>query len=118
VEQPELHLNPKVQTRLADFFLSMALLGKQCLIETHSEYLITRLRLRSVLAEGDSFSNLMKLYFVEKNNGRSEFRSVKINEYGAIVDWPSGFFDQSQREVEDILLAAANKMKNLSASRK
>jgi predicted ATPase len=27
IEQPELHLNPKVQTRLADFFLSMALVG-------------------------------------------------------------------------------------------
>src|SRR5262249_40899913 len=99
IEQPELHLNPKVQTRLADFFLSMALLGKQCLIETHSEYLITRLRLRSVMAEGSSLAGLMKLYFVEKRNGVSHYRDVKINEYGAVEDWPTGFFDQSQREI-------------------
>jgi hypothetical protein len=48
-EQPELHLHPKVQARLADFFLSVALIGKQCLLETHSEYLIDRFRRRVAL---------------------------------------------------------------------
>lgn len=109
LEQPELHLNPKVQTRLADFFLSMAMLGKQCLIETHSEYLINRLRLRSVLAEGASVSELLKLYFVEKAGGLTTYRDVRVNEYGTILDWPSGFFDQNQREIEAIILAASQK---------
>jgi predicted ATPase len=109
LEQPELHLNPKVQTRLADFFLSMALLHKQCLIETHSEYLINRLRLRAAEASGKSVSDLIKLYFVEKTNGFTTYRDVVINEYGTIVRWPRGFFDQSQREIEEILLAADRK---------
>jgi predicted ATPase len=112
LEQPELHLNPKVQTRLGDFFLSMALLGKQCLIETHSEYLINRLRFRAAAAPTDSLSKLMTLYFVEKHEGVTAYRNVVINEFGAIVDWPAGFFDQSQREVEDILLAATRKAKS------
>ena len=109
LEQPELHLNPKVQTRLADFFLSMAMLRKQCLIETHSEYLINRLRLRSALAEGTSVSELLKLYFVEKTGGLTTYRDVRINEYGTIRDWPKGFFDQNQREIEAIILAASEK---------
>jgi hypothetical protein len=112
LEQPELHLNPKVQTRLGDFFLSMALLGKQCLIETHSEYLINRLRYRAASEPTDSLSKLMTLYFVEKQAHGTAYRSVVINEFGTIVDWPSGFFDQSQREVEDILLAATKKAKS------
>ncbi len=111
LEQPELHLNPKVQTRLGDFFLSMALLGKQCMIETHSEYLINRLRYRAASAPTDSLSKLMRLYFVEKQEGVTVYRDVVINEFGSIVDWPVGFFDQSQREVEDILLAATRKAK-------
>ncbi|MBN0459309.1 AAA family ATPase, partial [Pseudomonas aeruginosa] len=45
-EQPELHLHPKIQSRLCDLFLVMAQTGTQCIIETHSEYLINRLRLR------------------------------------------------------------------------
>lgn len=116
LEQPELHLNPKVQTRLGDFFLSMALLGKQCLVETHSEYLINRLRYRAASAPTDSLSKIMKLYFVEKQGGLTVYRDVIINEFGSIVDWPVGFFDQSQREVEDILLAATKKAK-LESSR-
>jgi predicted ATPase len=111
LEQPELHLNPKVQTRLADFFLSMSLLGKQCLLETHSEYLINRLRFRAASASEKSLSSLMKLYFVEKQHEDTVYRDVVINEYGTIVNWPEGFFDQSQREIEDILLAATKKAK-------
>jgi predicted ATPase len=109
IEQPELHLNPKVQTRLADFFLSMAMLQKQCLIETHSEYLINRLRLRAALADGTAVSDLLRLYFVEQAGGLTTYRDVQINEYGTILKWPKGFFDQSQREVEEILLAAGRK---------
>ncbi|MGA7496242.1 MAG: AAA family ATPase [Isosphaeraceae bacterium] len=45
-EQPELHLHPKVQSLLADFFLAIVKTGRQCIVETHSEYLINRLRLR------------------------------------------------------------------------
>ena len=52
IEQPELHLHPKVQTLLGDFFLSMALLGKQIIVETHSEYIINRLRFRAAAAQG------------------------------------------------------------------
>ncbi len=106
-EQPEIHLHPRVQTLLGDFFLSIALMGKQCIIETHSEYFINRLRFRAAAAppERDITSNI-KMYFVEKQQNCSSFREVVVNEYGAIPDWPEGFFDQSQREAEEILRAA------------
>jgi predicted ATPase len=109
LEQPELHLNPKVQTRLGDFFLSMAILQKQCLVETHSEYLINRLRLRAARAPGKSVSDMIKLYFVDKSENFTTFRDVVINESGTIMRWPIDFFDQSQQEIEDILLAADRK---------
>ena len=110
-EQPELHLHPKVQTLLGDFFLSVALCNKQCIVETHSEYLIDRLRFRIAAAEGDILADRAKIYFVEKPGAASAFREVTINEYGAIVDWPEGFFDQSQQQAEEILKAAAMKRK-------
>jgi predicted ATPase len=114
-EQPELHLHPFVQTRLADFFLSMSLLNRQCIIETHSEYLINRLRFRvasdKTLEPQDSLNQNIKIYFTEKNGGISEYREVAVNKYGAIVDWPKGFFDQSQREAEEILRASMAKRK-------
>lgn len=111
-EQPELHLHPKVQTLLGDFFLSMALCNKQCIVETHSEYFIDRLRFRIAAALPDKELNSQaKIYFVEKPSQGSTFREVLINEYGAISDWPDGFFDQSQQQAEEILRAAAMKRK-------
>lgn len=111
-EQPELHLHPKVQTLLGDFFLSMALCNKQCIVETHSEYFIDRLRFRIAAAlSRNELNTQAKIYFVEKKTEGSSFREVVINEYGAISDWPEGFFDQSQRQAEDILCAAAKKRK-------
>jgi predicted ATPase len=50
VQQPELHLHPDAQASLADFFLYLASSGVRVVIETHSEYLLIRLRRR--LAEG------------------------------------------------------------------
>ena len=108
-EQPELHLHPKVQTLLGDFFLSMSLLGKQCVLETHSEYLINRLRFRAAASTSDEIAKNIVMYFVEKPADKSVFRRVIVNEYGAITDWPDGFFDQSQDEAEGILKAATRK---------
>jgi hypothetical protein len=108
-EQPELHLHPKIQTLLGDFFLSMSLLGKQCVLETHSEYLINRLRFRAAAAGTDDISKAIRMYFVEKPEDTSVFRQVVVNEFGAIPDWPEGFFDQSQSEAEEILRAATRK---------
>ena len=113
-EQPELHLHPKVQTLLADFFLSMTQLGKQCIIETHSEYLINRIRFRAAAAvQSNPWIDAVKVFFVEKDKQHSHFREVNINEFGAILDWPDGFFDQSQREAEAILRASTAKRKLL-----
>jgi predicted ATPase len=111
IEQPELHLHPRVQTRLADFFLAMAMQGKQCIIETHSEYLISRLRHRIATSPGDSMTSMMKLYFVESGAQGSKVRDIVVNQYGAISEWPEGFFDEGQRESEAILRAAVAKRK-------
>lgn len=111
-EQPELHLHPLVQTRLADFFISVSLTGKQCLLETHSEYLIHRLRRRIAEAPGEDLTPLSKLYFVERNGGQTTCRPIDITQFGAISDWPKDFFDQAQIETESILTAASVKRQN------
>ena len=108
-EQPELHLHPGVQSRLGDFFLGISVIGKQCLIETHSEHLLNRIRRRIAEAEADKVMQLVQIYFVEKPKTATEIRSVEPNEYGAIPEWPLGFFDESANEAELIIDAANRK---------
>lgn len=110
-EQPELHLHPKVQTRLADFFVTMVHLKKQCILETHSEYLINRLRYKAVSSAKDKIQENVMIYFVEQEEGKSNYRPIQINEFGVIEDWPKGFFDEHERIATEILKAARLKSK-------
>lgn len=108
-EQPELHLHPKVQARLADFFFSLSLLGKQCILETHSEYLVERFRRRIAEAPGNELGDQVRVYFTQKTGGVTHCREVKITKFGAVLDWPQDFFDQSLDETEHIIRAAQKK---------
>jgi predicted ATPase len=112
IEQPELHLHPKMQSKLADFFIGMSLSGRQCIIETHSEYLIEQLNYRILKSPFEnSLHKKIKVYFVTKRNGESFFNDMDINEFGAPSDWPEGFFDESH-------LIARKKMREYQRKRK
>jgi predicted ATPase len=114
-EQPEIHLNPRLQCVLADLFVDMAASGHRVLVETHSEHLIVRLR--RLVAEGTIRAEDVSLYFVEKNAGKSEIRKIPIESNGSIPAeaWPSGFFDDSLREA---LALATAQAKNTSKKRR
>lgn len=111
LEQPELHLHPKVQARLADFFVSMNALGKQCIIETHSEYLINRLRYLVAKTDESKIADQTMIYFVEKDqvSGASRYRQITINPYGVIEQWPDGFFDEGEDLATKIVKAGMEK---------
>ena len=114
-EQPELHLHPRVQSRLADFFISMMLVGKQCIIETHSEYLIDKLRLRisqSLLNDDSEIKNNTNIYFFDKHENKTIINKIEVNEYADYDIWPDSFFDERQYINEEILNSINNKIFN------
>ncbi|HHT1888705.1 TPA: DUF3696 domain-containing protein [Klebsiella pneumoniae] len=110
-EQPELHLHPQVQSRLCDLFIAIARAERQCIIETHSEYLINRLRLRIAQESDETIKNDVSMFFINKEYGVSDFKMVEVNKYGSVIDWPVDFFDQTDREIERILFEASLKRK-------
>jgi predicted ATPase len=98
IEQPEVHLHPKMQAKLADFFIDMSGAGKKrgsvqrrFLIETHSENLLKRLRRR--IAEGVIAAEDVSINYVERGSeaGCSVLRRVSISNDGHI-DWPKAFY--------------------------
>lgn len=112
LEQPELHLHPAVQSRLADFLLAMTLTGRQCLVETHSEYIVNRLRLRVAQQTSDRVRDIVRMYFATIRDGASCYEKIELNAYGAVKNWPRGFFDEGQDDIEAILRAASEKRSN------
>lgn len=105
IEQPELHLHPDYQAKLADVFVaalgdraseeSSNRLGLRIFAETHSPALINRLGM--LVAEGIVHRNNVQVVIFEQED--SSFPSqVKIAEFdaeGILRNWPLGFFEPS-----------------------
>ena len=101
VEQPEIHLHPRLQAELAEFFIETSgirkgegeVTGKQWLIETHSEALIRRLQRR--IREGVVNREDVSVLYVEPGSRGSRVLELRIDDDGSFIDpWPGGFFDE------------------------
>ncbi|GHV36239.1 hypothetical protein FACS1894178_7240 [Bacteroidia bacterium] len=110
IEQPEIHLHPKMQADLADLFIDIvdgtptkkSTFKKQTsnpkkylLIETHSEYLLRRLGRR--IAEGKILAKDVAVYFIEPpkdsdSNSSAEIKEKVVNETG-FFEYPKDFMD-------------------------
>lgn len=91
LEQPGMHLHPKVQSQLADLLIEVVTQRNlQILVESHSEHLLTRLQLR--IAEQQIAAKDTALYFCENENGVSTIKSLDVDELGNIKNWPKNFF--------------------------
>jgi len=111
LEQPEIHLHPKLQMLLADFFISMALSDKKLLIETHSDHIINRLARRIVEDEKLDIISKTKVFFLEKVDNEVKINPIHIDESRGITNWPKDFFDQSAEETIKIVELGLRKRK-------
>jgi len=88
LEQPELHLHPAWQQKLADFFVHMARTRRQIMVETQSEYMLTRIRRH--LADGSLEPADASVVFASKGS----LESHRILADGSLdAEWPEDFFD-------------------------
>lgn len=97
-EQPEIHLNPKLESRLADFFVSMVRNEKHFIIETHSEHFV--LRLRTLIKKGNISPSDVAIYFTESVGKENKVRKIEVDKNGEFPkdDWPRGFFEEALTE--------------------
>ncbi len=96
LEQPEIHLNPALVVKLADFCSDIAKEGKKVLlIETHSDHFIWRIRRRIAEDIEEKLWKNAAIYFIERNTKEafSTIKPVKITKFGEIEDppWPKDF---------------------------
>ncbi|WP_439831494.1 DUF3696 domain-containing protein [Aeromonas caviae] len=115
LEQPEIHLHPSSAANLADLFLGFIECGAHYIIETHSQELINKLRLRVI--ENPELKKKINIVFVESDqeNG-AKIRQFEIDENGMFPDWPEGFLDESEKISEAIIKARISKRKERKSS--
>ncbi len=104
VEQPEIHLHPRLQANIADLMIDTIAAEpgkrKQWIVETHSELLILRLQRR--IREGKIKPEDISVLYVDPNDNSVEGSAIKVLRLGEDSyfkdPWPDGFFDEGLRE--------------------
>ena len=101
VEQPEIHLHPKAQSELAEFFTKIYKNGIQSIIETHSEHLI--IRFQQHIANGLISPEDIIFYYVYAYEGKKRVAKLRLDSKGIFIDeWPQGFFPERLEEAKKL----------------
>lgn len=108
LEQPEIHLHPKVQSLLFDFLYSLTLNGKQIIVETHSDNLVIRMRRRIAEDMTTQVLDTVNLIFVEERENEHLFRKLDMTDLGSMTYFPKDFIEQ-QDDYRAIVQAQAFK---------
>lgn len=100
VEQPEIHLHPRLQAALGDVILRLTSSPHEnhFVIETHSEHIL--LRLQRKIREGALDPRSLAVYYVAADQDGSAVQEIRIGDDGSMLDaWPAGFFDEAFHEM-------------------
>jgi predicted ATPase len=94
IEQPELHLHPNAQVRMAGVLAAAAKRGVRVIAETHSSLLL--LGVQTLVADGDLRPDLVKLHWFQRDKrGATTITSADLDKNGAFGEWPEDFADVS-----------------------
>jgi hypothetical protein len=102
IEQPEIHLHPRLQTELAELLINSTAeegAGNQVIVETHSEHLLLRLQRR--IREGRLPASAVAVHYVEPiDKDGAVVKRLRLDDRGSFLDpWPEGFFEESLGEL-------------------
>lgn len=98
IEQPELHLHPKLQARIADALVKTVDESRTresglipLIVETHSEAIVNRLG-HLISEDYLSSDDVQVLLFERENPSLSSISYSSFDDDGYLTDWPVGFF--------------------------
>ena len=101
IENPEAHLHPRGQTKLAELAARAAAAGVQVFVETHSDHFIDGIRI--AVRDGLIAPTEASVHYFERRGGRTVVSSPTVDADGRLSRWPVGFFDQHEDNLARLL---------------
>ena len=117
IEEPEVHLHPKKQAELADFFIDVKNYGQQLIITTHSEHLLARFQ-RRIAEETLDPNDIIIYYFFVKGEKGTEYEKIELDEMGNLKKELRGFFEEDFKDIFGRLQATAERIKKRESRKK
>ena len=91
LQQPEVHLHPSAQAALGSLFCSIAGPDRQLVVETHSDYIIDRVRMDVRDGKTDLKPEDVSILYFERGEADVKIHSVRLDEQGNVLDAPEGY---------------------------
>ena len=102
LQQPEVHLHPRAQAELASLFVqAFRQSGNRFLIETHSDYIIDRVRI--AVRKGLLKSEDVSVLYFERRGDTVTIHNMTLDEHGNLLGAPRGYRDFFIRETDELL---------------
>ena len=101
IENPEAHLHPKGQTRLAELAVRASLAGVQVIVETHSDHFMDGVRI--AVREGLVRPEDVAFHYFSRDGAEAAVSSPRVDADGRLSTWPEGFFDQHEDNLIKLL---------------
>jgi predicted ATPase len=103
IENPEAHLHPNGQAVLGHLCALAAAGGAQVVVETHSDHVLNAIRL--AVKRRDLAADDVAVHFFTRTSGvlQPNLTTLAIGSDGMIAAWPSGFFDEWDRALDELL---------------
>ena len=101
IENPESHLHPRGQTKLAELAARSSKAGVQVFVETHSDHFMNGVRI--AVRDGIIQPEDTTFHFFEREGTRSVITSPEVDSDGRLSRWPTGFFDQHEMNLVRLL---------------
>ena len=101
IENPEAHLHPRGQTKLAELAVRASLAGVQVIAETHSDHFMDGVRI--AVRDGLIRPENAALHYFSREGGKTMVSSPRVDADGRLSSWPEGFFDQHEENLARLL---------------
>ena len=103
LQQPEVHLHPKAQAALGSMIKDWVSKSKKTVVvETHSDYLVDRLRLE--VKQANLKESEVKIFFLEKKGNQTKLHVLEVDAQGNVLNAPEGYRDFFLREQMALLV--------------
>ena len=99
IENPEVHLHPAGQALMGQFLAEVARSGVQVIVESHSDHILNGIR-RAVKSGSIPAEDVAIHFFRPRIAEGPQVLMPALDESGNIDVWPSGFFDQFDKDLE------------------
>ncbi len=103
IENPESHLHPSGQVEIARLCAKASEAGVQIVVETHSDHFLNGVRVAIKEKILNSNNTLVYYFLRNEEEEKTEVQKIEIDENGKIDEWPKGFFDEWDIQLEKLL---------------